>query len=145
MKPRMLIVATRDPRKTSNVGGVNTHLMVLFQLLNYNDWQYDVFTVRALKDIFKLRKYDFTNVDIVYLNISIYNIGIAKLILETFILKNIKIIVQFHGGRFSNLTFKPLYTYALKYCFKKITKFIVLNNEQLEELTTIFNSYMMLY
>lgn len=136
---KILIIAKSDPRINQKAGGITTHLNVLFEIFKNIGLEYDIFVVEKITDIIRLKMTNLDEFDYLYFNISIYDKGLIKLLLLTLASLNKDVIVQFHGGRFSNLRFKFLHKNILKFIYQKVDKLLVLCDDQLNELQEAVN------
>lgn len=137
---KILIVNKTDPRLTKEVGGVNTHVETMFKILKKIDWDYDVYQLKTMRDFINFKKINNKKYQVIYVNISIYDKGIIKLIAILNLLKSSKskVVIQFHGGLFSKLKFKKGLQFFYSYIYRNSDLLITLNNIQYKDLLENF-------
>src|SRR5690606_26157701 len=138
----ILIINKTDPRKRRELGGVTTHIETLFSILDKIDWDYELLPVKGLFDYKKLFFLNTSVYDIIYINVSIYDKSILKLLILSLILKMKRQpkVIQFHGGRFKLLKYKPIFKYSYKFIYSIYDLYITLNDDQYIDVTKTFKS-----
>ncbi|WP_066248446.1 glycosyltransferase family 4 protein [Neobacillus drentensis] len=138
---------------SQKLGGVATHIKILEQCFintGYDVRLHDISDnnknnllkkIREIKKIIDLRKISKKNPDsIIHLNPSIYLGSLFKLLIMLTLINNKNIIVQYHGGCFSSLSFfrNPLFKFLFNIINKKPRKIIFLSNSQKNAYSSLF-------